>query len=82
MKEETEELAIIKDIHIGVRDIGKCICWFTVDILSGGALQVITVDEICNEMNRCSIYKLEDLNGKPCIVSRNGNLIKFKKLHI
>lgn len=75
-----EQLAIIKDIHIGIRDTNHCICWFTVEILSGGALLILSIEEIQRIIEKHSIYKLEDLNNKPCVVEINNGLVKFKRL--
>lgn len=79
---KNEELAIIKDVHIGVRDTDSCICWFTVELLSGASLQIISIDQLRKLINRHHIYKLEDLNNKPCIVSIDGNLVKFVDLKL
>ena len=81
MKEEREELGIVKDIHIGIRDTNSCICWFTVDTLHGTSLQIIPIHRICEEMERLFIYKLEDLNNKPCIVYIEGGFMKFKQFY-
>jgi hypothetical protein len=76
----TEQLGIISDIHIGVRDLNKTICWFNVDILYGTSLQIISIEEISKILTDNHIYKLDDLNSKPCIVEVDINLCKFKRL--
>jgi len=75
-----EQLAIIKDVNVGIRDVGYPICWFSVEMIAGGALIVITIKEMEKILKDHSIYKLQDLNNKPCIVETNGNIVKFLRV--
>ena len=76
----TEELGIISNIHVGIRDTNSCVCWFTVELLNGCALQVISLEVLKEIINKHQIYKLEDLNNKHCIVEITNGLVKFKGL--
>jgi hypothetical protein len=75
-----EEMAIISDIHVGIRDTNQVICWFTVTMIGSGSLQIISIQEMVDLMQREGIYKLEDVNGKPCIVETDSGMCKFKRL--
>lgn len=75
-----EELAVIKDIQVGMRDAGSPICWFSVEVLYGTSLQVISIKEMEELIKSSECYKLSDLNGKLCIVETDGYKVKFKRL--
>jgi hypothetical protein len=75
-----EQLAIIKDINVGVRDFDYPICWFTVEIINGAALQILSIAEMEKIIKDSQCYTLKDLNGKPCIVEVDGNSVKFKSI--
>jgi len=63
----SEQMGIIKEIHIGTRDIGVPCLWFSVQLLNCGFLHVITgKDEIYDFMNKYSPSDIDSLNGKPC----------------
>lgn len=74
-------LAIIEDIHVGMRDCYYPICWFTVKSLNGNSLQIIEFDELKELLQNHSVYKLEDLEGKPCIIESDRCLQKFIDLY-
>ena len=74
-----KELAIIKDINIGMRDYHKPIIWFTTESLSGCALQVI--EDIEDFIRKADCHTLSDLNGKPCIVETTGLSCKFVEVY-
>jgi hypothetical protein len=72
------QLGIIKDINVGVRDVSKPICWFTVDILSGSSLQIISISAMVDLLERHSVYKLQNLNNKPCEVEvKDDRTVQF-----
>lgn len=74
-----KELAIIKDINIGMRDCHKPIIWFTTESLSGSALQVI--EDIAGFIRKANCHELSDLNGKPCVVETEGFSCKFVEVY-
>lgn len=73
-----EELAIIRDIHVGMRDCSKPVLYFTVDLLFGSALQII--EDIPAFIRETGCYKLEDLEGKPCIVERSNLNVRYSRI--
>lgn len=77
-----EELGIIKDIHVGLRDCNAVVCFFMVECLTGLSLQIVTTDKMKEMITDASIYKLEDLNNHPCIVDVDDPIVKFKKVKI
>ena len=79
-KEKHEELATMKGIHFGMRDAPWPCLWFSVDTLRYGALQVLHYEEAAELIKKHHIYKIEDLEGAPCVVECEGNIIKFKDL--
>ena len=74
----TEELAIIKHIDIGLRDVGKPVIWFETSGLHGSALQVISDIEQFIIDAKCK--SLSDLEGKPCVVEEDGMFVRFVRV--
>lgn len=74
-----EQVGIIKKVGIGCRDIGSPVLWFDVYVSEGtGSLQVLSWDEAYEVLK--SVEDVRDLEGKPCWVEVDGNLMKFKRL--
>lgn len=74
-----QELAIIRDIHVGMRDCSKPVVYFTVNLLFGSSLQVI--EDIPAFIRETGCYKLEDLEGKACVVEKTSNwMVKYAHL--
>lgn len=62
-----------------MRDCSKPVVYFTVDLLFGSSLQVI--EDIPAFIRETGCYKLEDLEGKPCIVERGNNLsVRYSRI--
>lgn len=80
MKEKREELGIINNINVGMRDCSYPICFFQVDCLGGSSLQIISIEEMTKLIQDSYCYKLSDLNGKPCIVETDGWQTKFLRI--
>jgi hypothetical protein len=79
----TEELAVIKNVHFGMRDAPWPCLWFSVDTLHYGSLQILHYEDAVKLIKKHSIYKIEDLEGRPCIVEMGGTgsgTCKFKDL--
>lgn len=75
------QLAIIKDIHFGNRDVGQPCVWFTSMINEGtGALQVLMEEDLISFVKDSGCHKLEDLEGKPCWVDVDGSRILFEEV--
>lgn len=77
----TEELAIIRDIDFGCRDIGRPCIWFVMDVIDGGALHVSVEQDALDLVKGAGVYSIKELNGRPCIVevSQNRSLVHFKR---
>ena len=75
-----EQLGIVRDIHIGVRDTNHPCCYFNIELLDGVSLQILSMEQCVNLIEQTHCYKLEDLNNKPCIVQIEINLVKFLKM--
>ncbi len=75
----SEQLAIIKDIGIGCRDTSSPVLWFTVYVSeASAALTVLSWDDAYKVLGH--VREIRDLEGKPCWVEVDGNLVKFKRL--
>lgn len=77
-----EELGLIDGIHVGMRDVGQPCCYFQVTTLHGVSLQIVSIDDMLKMIVDANAYKLEDLNGKPCVVETDGSLVKFKRMKL
>ena len=80
--EEREELAVISGGEFGVRDVGHCVLWFGVSMLSGGALIVLSVSDAVALLDKHQVRSIRDLDGMPCTVRTQGlgGTIKFVDL--
>ena len=76
----TEELAIMKNVQFGVRDTNFASLWFSVSMLSCGALLSIPRDEVIKFIEDNQITDINNLNGRACVVDRTGNNVKFVRL--
>lgn len=76
----TEQLAIIKDVGIGMRDVGRPVLWWTVYVGdNAGALHVFDWEEANAIITAYGVENVQDLNGKPCWVEVDSNKITFKR---
>jgi len=75
------QLAIIRNVGIGTRDVGRPCLWFDTYVEEGiGALQIIDWDRAAQILQASGICDVRDLNGKPCWVDRDGNTMHFAEL--
>ena len=74
----TEQLAIIKGVGFGNRDVGRPVLFFETYLSEGiGALQILSDDEAMNFIKAYGVYDVKDLEGKPVWIEREGfNTIK------
>ena len=73
-----ERMAIMKDVGFGLRDVGQPCLWFTTYIDEHmAALQVLRGKEIEKILVDSNSYDVKELEGKPCWVQIDGNIIKF-----
>ena len=75
-----EELAIIKDVSFGMRDVGFVNLSFTVEACVYSALQILGKHEALKLINDNKIINIKDLEGKPCIIEVDGGTMKFLRL--
>lgn len=76
-----KQLAIIKNISYGLRDIGQpCLSFDT--YLSEGlvALQVLFGKDIEKLLKDGQIIDIKELEGHACWVEKEGNVIKFLRI--
>lgn len=75
----TEQMAVIRNVHIGGGDRGIPCLWFDTYISeSSAALQVIPWDQAFEILK--STYDVKELDGRPCYVEVDGNMIRFLRL--
>ena len=73
-----EEMAIINEVGIGIRDVGRPVLWFTVNLMDGGgALQVFNWEQAAEIIKAYGLYEVRSLNGKPCRVEVGDGMIKY-----
>ena len=65
------------DVHVGLRDIGRPCLWFAVNTLRGGALQVFVGEDMLDFIKNAGAIDIKTLEGKPCVVDVDGDMIRF-----
>ena len=74
----SRQLAIMKEVGFGCRDIGRPILFFTTYVSEYvAALQIIPGDEALDIIQKSGVYDIHKLEGKPCWVEVNDNIIVF-----
>jgi len=76
-----EQIAIIKNVKIGVGDRGRA--WLSFDTYvseCAAALQVVEWDAAKQVIEDADVGDVHDLNGKPCWVETDGTFIKFLRV--
>lgn len=67
----SEQIAIISDVGIGSRDVGRPVLWFTVQISEHiSSLQVFEWAKAFEILK--TVYDVRELEGKPCWVETDG----------
>ncbi len=73
-----EQMAIINEVGIGIRDVGEPVLWFSVNLLGGrGALQVFDWRQAAEIIKAYSLYEVHSLSGKPCRVEVGDGMMKY-----
>lgn len=70
-------LAIMKNISFGVRDRNKACLWFDVNDGNYGSLQCLPVKYAVNLIEKHNITDIRNLEGKPCWIEVDNNIMKF-----
>lgn len=80
---ENEQLAIITNPHFGFVDNRGPALQFTVNLLRGGALIVLTLEETIELIEEHFIEDISQLHREPCVVKTQdpGSICEFVKLH-
>jgi hypothetical protein len=74
-----EQVAIIRNVGIGGRDVGRPVLWFDTYIReSSAALQIIGWEQAGELL--AGIREVRELEGRPCWVEADGGMIKFLRL--
>lgn len=76
----TEELAFVRNPLVGGRDVGRPVLAFDVAGEGWGALQIFELDSETARELIASVYNVKELGGKPCVVSREGNIVRFVRM--
>jgi hypothetical protein len=75
-----EEMAMMEEVGVGARDVGKPVLWFTVGGEGWGALQVFDIaDDEAREL-LAAVYDVRELNGRLCVVEKDDGIVRFKRL--
>ncbi len=74
----SRQLAIMKEVGFGCRDVGKPVLFFSTYINEySAALQIISGDKALDIIEESGVYDIYKLEGKPCWVEINGNSVIF-----
>ena len=77
----TKQLAIMKDVKIGMRDIGRACMWFETYIDEGiTALQVLNWEDTKKLIEDADVYDFKSLEGHACWVECDRGQILFLKI--
>jgi hypothetical protein len=77
----SEELARIKEVGFGNRDVGSPVLFFTAELEGGTcALQVLSAKEAVDVIQRSGVYSVDQLNGMFCWVETNHHSAVFSRL--
>jgi len=76
----SEESAIIRRPGCGRRDLSHPVLFFDVGGEGWGALQVFELDSEEAQILLSSVYSVEKLDGKPCMVEKDNGIVRFKRL--
>ncbi|KKK93368.1 hypothetical protein LCGC14_2693600, partial [marine sediment metagenome] len=60
-------MAIINEVGIGIRDVGRPVLWFTTNLVDKtAALNVFSWEKAGEIIKAYGLYEVHSLNGKPC----------------
>ena len=74
---EEKQMAIMKDVGFGNRDVGHPVLFFTAYVSEGvGALEILNGEDAMNFIKAYGVYDVRDLTGRPVWVEREGYSVK------
>ena len=77
----TKQLAIMKKVKIGTRDMGRACMWFAAYIdESSAALQVLNWMDTKKVIEDANVYDFKSLEGHACWVECDQDQILFLKI--
>lgn len=72
-----KQLAIIRGIGFGCRDVGRPVLFFSTYISEGaGALQIMGGKDAMDFISAYQPYDVKDMEGKPVWVECDGSIVK------
>lgn len=78
MSSTHRQLAIMKEIGIGIRDVGRPVMFFSTYISEcTAALQILSWDEAFKLLDQSQAWDVKQLEGKSCWVEVDNGMIKF-----
>jgi len=80
MINENEQLAIMDSVRFGVNDRGWVGLSFGVKAIRYGSGQFLSIHETEDLLKRHEISDINHLNGKPCIIEIDGDIMRFVDL--
>lgn len=81
MNSETkEELGVIENVGCGMRDCSTPCLWFTVKLLHGCALQILSWEEASDLICNANCHNINELNGRAVVVESKGSIVRFKRV--
>lgn len=77
----SEELARIKEVGFGNRDVGRPVLFFTAELESGTcALQILEAEQALELIKQSGVYEVERLNGVFCWVEKGRGVATYKRI--
>jgi hypothetical protein len=74
----SEQMAIISEVGIGLRDVGRPVLWFTTTIMGGGAaLNVFSWEQAAEIIRAYDLEEVHSLKGKPCKVDVGDGMMRY-----
>ncbi|KKL25949.1 hypothetical protein LCGC14_2400170 [marine sediment metagenome] len=74
----SKQMAIINEVGIGIRDVGKPVLWFTTTLVDKtAALNVFSWEKAGEIIKAYGLYEVHSLNGKPCEVEVGDGMMRY-----
>ncbi len=76
-----EELGIVKNVKIGMRDCENPVMWFDVETLSGMSFLIFDLTQTGELIKQAQVYNIQGLEGRTCVVETEGRIMKWVRWH-